>query len=76
MAVAGGRLWAADKCTARGAEDPDLQHRYARAREDQAERNAEQLVALSDELNRPGVTMEEIQVAKLRIDVRRRPGAP
>lgn len=51
--------------------DEDLQHKYARAREDQAERNAEQIVALADEVNRPGVTMEEIQVAKLRIDARK-----
>ena len=52
-------------------EDVDLQHRYARARADQAERNAEEIVALADETNRPGITMEEIQVAKLRIDARK-----
>src|SRR5436190_23050214 len=52
-------------------EDTDLQHRYARARADQAERNAEEIVTLADETNRPGITMEEIQVAKLRIEARK-----
>lgn len=45
--------------------------RYARAREDQAERYAEQIVSIGEEMNHPGVTIEEIQVARLRIDARK-----